>query len=847
MSSTRREFLQRSAAASAAIALGPLTPVGLNAGAETLFAADARRAEDPKVKAFEDRMLRARPVALNRVRVTGGPLATAQMVTARYLLSLDPDRMMAFYRVRAGLAQKAAPYEGWDGGGRNLTGHIAGHHLSAVSLMYLATDDERFKTRADYLVREMKEVQDRNGDGYLGALAGGREAFAALSKGDIRSGGFDLNGLWSPWYTLHKTFAGLRDAYRNTGNETALEVERRYAAWAEAVLAPLNDAQIQKMLNTEHGGMNEVLADLYADTGDKRWLDLSYRFEHRAFTDPLKRHQDNLSGKHGNCQIPKLIGSAARYGYTGDAADLLAASFFWDRVAQHHSYASGGHGLEEYFGPPDRLSARVDGRTCETCNVYNMLKLTRRLFSMRPDPFYADFHERVLFNQILASIDPEDGRTSYMVPVGRGVQQEYQDMQQDFTCCVGTGMESHALHGLGIYYESADTVWVNLFVPSSARLNLASATLDMKTGFPDGDSATLTLTMPAPASFTMAVRRPAWAGDGFTITVNGEKIEQPALATLHDPGAGGRSGAPGNEAVATASTYVELKRMWRSGDVIELALPKSVRLEPTPDDNTVAAIMWGPLVLAGDHGPRREDPSGDNGTGGDAPAVPVLVPGERPLREWIVPSAPRVGDFRAERVARVLAQTGAPGDVLLAPFYRTHRRYYSVYFDVLTATEFDARVAAIAAERERMARMEAATLAYVRPGDTALERESGYRSEPVDRPVGRAKGRTYRAGSGWFSFDLDVDPEARLAVVVTYLNELGLPPAAGAFDVVVEGTPIATFAPNDTATGFYLAEYAVPAALVQGKSRATVRFQASSSKGRIAPVFGVRVIRAGGA
>src|SRR5438477_8556398 len=244
----------------------------------------------------------------------------------------------------------------------------------------------------------------------------------------------------------------------------------KFAAWAEGVLAPMSDAQIQRMLNTEHGGMNEVLADLYADTGDKRWLALSYRFEHRAFTDSLKRHQDNLSGKHGNCQIPKLIGSAARYGYVGDTADILAASFFWDRVAQHHSYATGGHGLDEYFGFPDVLSPRVDGRTCETCNVYNMLKLTRRLFTFRPDAFYADFHERALFNHYLASFDPEEARSSYMVPVGRATQQEYQDMQRSFTCCVGPGMENHALHGAGLHFEGDDRAPVSTFAPSSAEL-----------------------------------------------------------------------------------------------------------------------------------------------------------------------------------------------------------------------------------------------------------------------------------------------------------------------------------------------------------------------------------------
>ncbi|HKW10866.1 MAG TPA: beta-L-arabinofuranosidase domain-containing protein, partial [Gemmatimonadaceae bacterium] len=360
MTHNRRRFLQATAATAAGVALRPAQPLGV------LGILPHAPGNERVV---------ARPVPLNKVRLTGGPLKHAQESAGKYLLELEPDRMMAFYRTRAGLAPKAKPYGGWDGPGRNLTGHVAGHHLSAVSLMYQATGDGRFKQRADYLVAELAEVQKKQGDGYLSALEGGREAFARLSHGEIKSAAFDLNGLWSPWYTLHKTFAGLRDAYRHTNNRTALQVETRFADWARGVLTPLNDEQVARMLNTEHGGMNEVLADLYVDTGDARWLALSRRFEHHAFTDALARGQDNLPGKHVNCQIPKLIGSAARYEYTGDAADLMTASFFWDRVAQHHSYATGGQGLDEYFGYPDRLSTRVDGRAAESCCVYNMLKL----------------------------------------------------------------------------------------------------------------------------------------------------------------------------------------------------------------------------------------------------------------------------------------------------------------------------------------------------------------------------------------------------------------------------------------------------------------------------------------
>ena len=835
MSSSRRDFLQRSAAAAAAASLAPV------ASAAPLFAEPVTRAtpETPAaIRAFERKMLHARPFPLGNVRVTGGPLKNAQDLTAKYLLSLDPDRMMAYYRERAGLKQKAEPYDGWDGGGRNLTGHIAGHHLSAVSIFHKVTGDARFKQRVDYLVTELKEVQDKNGDGYLSALEKGREAWAQLSKGEIRSAAFDLNGLWSPWYTLHKTFAGLRDAYRYTGSVPALAIELKFAKWAEGVLAPLDDDQLARMLNTEHGGMNEVLADLYADTGDKRWLTLSYRFEHRAFTDPLKRHQDNLSGKHGNCQIPKLIGSAVRYGYTADSGDLVAASFFWDRVAQHHSYATGGHGLAEYFGAPDQLSARVDGRTCETCNCYNMVKLTRRLFALKPDATYADFHERTLFNHILASIDDTDGRTSYMVPVGRGVAQEYQDMQRSFTCCVGTGMESHGLHGYGVYYESDDTIYVNLFVPSVAQSAERPVKLETETGFPDGDTATIRVTAAAPTAFTLAVRRPAWAGDGFSVRVNGTVVPTPPVASLVDAGAGGRRGAPGNEA-ALGSTFVRIARTWKTGDTVELALPKSLHLEPTADNKQVAAVMWGPLVLAGDLGARAEGP----GAARAAVPAPMLVPADRPVDGWVVPAGGRTGDFAAKGVGRAPASPAARTDVSFTPFHRTHRRRYSVYFDVLTEAEFAGRVASYSAERERLRRLEAATVSQIEPGDAQAEATYNYASEPADRRVDRTAGRANRGGNGWFSYDLPVEATAEMALVVTYFNEIGLPPTAGTFELKVGGATVGRFEPNAGATGFYDARYAVPATAINGRARVTVRFEAAPS-GRIAPIFGVRMIRA---
>ena len=788
--------------------------------------------KDAVTSTYEEITVKARPLELSSVRLLSGPLKQAQDLDAKYLLELEPDRMLAYYRRRAGLEPKDKPYGGWDGGGRNLTGHIAGHYLSAVSLMWAATGDERFKERADYIVKELKEVQDKHGDGFLNAQEGARECFDAVSNGNIRSGGFDLNGLWVPWYVLHKTLAGLRDAYRYNGNQTALEIEVKAAEWARGILAGLTEAQNQRMLNAEFGGMNEVLADLYADTGDKRWLDLSYRFEHRSFIEPLKRHQDILEGKHGNTQVPKLIGSADRYAYAGEPGDIIAAGFFWDRVVQHHSFATGGHGKDEYFGKPDMLSDRIDGRTAETCNVYNMLKLTRRLFSLRPDAHYAEFHERALFNHILASIDPEDGRTCYMVPVGRSVRHEYADMFRNFTCCVGTGMESHALHGDGIYYESGDKLWVNLYVPSTAQWAAAGVKLQMDTDFPEGESAKLKLTLESPGQFVLALRRPGWAGDGFSVKVNGKPVSEDVINPLREVPESGRRIA--DRRLQKSGSYVQLKRTWKTGDTVELILPKTLHLEPLPDNPRRVAIMWGPLVLAGDLGPERQGRRGER-AGYSRQRTPIFVAAERPVEEWLKPSGDKPGHFRSDGVGR-------ERDVDFVPFYRLHRRTYAVYWDLFTEPEWKVKQAEYAAEQERLRKLEAATVAYVQPGEMQPERDFNYQSLG-DAWVVRMMGRPGRWGRSWFSFDLPVEAERPMALVVTYCSDHHSRGRA-IFDILVDDRQVANQeVTRSSPARFYDVEYAIDSDLIKGKEKVTVRFQATEGN-VVAAIFGIRMIRA---
>ncbi len=811
--------------------------------------------QDPAVSAFEQRVVHAQPVPLDRVRLTGGPLKRAQDVTAEYLLSLEPDRMMAGYRLRAGLEPKAEGYGGWDAvDSRQLTGHIAGHYLSGISYMYAATGDERFKQRADYLVAEMKTVQDKRGNGYLGAIidrqgTDGAEIMRQVSQGNIRSGGFDLNGLWSPWYTLHKTYAGLRDAYRYTGNKTALEVEIKFAEWAASILDPMSDEQIQRMLNTEFGGMNEIMADLYADTGNKRWLELSYKFEHRAIVDPLKRHIDNISGVHANTTIPKLIGSADRFGYIGRGEDIMAAGFFFDQVAHHHTFATGGNSMGENFPLTDQLAVSMGSRGNETCNIYNMRKLTERLFAFCPDVHYADFLERIVFNHLLGSIDLETGATCYMVPVG-GNRREYADMQRSFTCCHGSGMETHAMHAMGIYYEMGDKLWVNLYAPSTVDWQSQGARLNVTTDLPLGQTATIKVSLPQAKELTLALRRPHWAREGFVAKVNGQVVAEPQVEAEDQTRGGrgymrrGRRGPAG----PPVSDYVVLTRTWRDGDAVELTIPKTLRTEATPDDDNRMAILWGPLVLAPQAdemmaGDETQRPAGRRRGGrrgrGSSAGLPVIVTQAESVSEWLEPVSGEPGAFVAAGVGHRATNPQQTYDVRFMPFYASHQQASFAYVDVLDPNEWVVRVETVT-EEQRQRQLDAITVGYADAGEMQGERDTNYRSS-TDRPVESLGVRHGRAGTGWFSFEMPVEADEPMALLVT-LNSSQQDGAS--FEIQVDGTRVATQSVVDrAASGFYDVRIPLPANLLAGKESITVRFR-STGDGRIPTVFDVRTIRA---
>ena len=459
----------------------------------------------------------------------------------------------------------------------------------------------------------------------------------------------------------------------------------------------------------------------------------------------------------------------------------------------------------------------IEGRTAETCNVYNMIKMTRALFALDPQIRYADFHERALFNHILGSMDPADGATCYMVPVGQGVVREYQDMEEDFTCCVGSGMESHALHGDGLYFESGDTLWVNLYAPSIADWKVAGVRLTVTTSFPEGEDAALTVGTAKPRRFTVALRRPFWAGEGFSVEVNGKAVK--------DPG--------------PAGTYVRITRKWKSGDKVALVLPKALRLEPLSGDPDRAAILWGPLVLAGDLGPvpprqPRDEAVATAETASRWPTTPVLVTAETSPDKWVTPAEGRPGVFRT-------SGAGRDRDVDLVPFYRLHRRVYAAYWDILTPGEWTERAAALKTAEEARRELEAATVAFAQPGQMQAERDlnmQGGKTSPV-----QMRGRYGRRAADWFSFDLPVDPASPLALVVTYNRDER---ADRAFAVLVDGRKVGEEriprrAPQEK-EGFFDVSYGLPAEAVAGKTKVTVRFEGVEGL-ETGTVFGIRVVR----
>ena len=593
---------------------------------------------EPQVYAF----------ALGDVRLLEGPFLTAMKKDAEYLYSLDADRLLYGFFTESGLETDAEGYAGWERDG--LGGHTLGHYLSATSMYYAASGDAEILPRIEHIVSEMARIQAERGDGYVGAIPGGDELWAKVRARDIQTSGFRLNGVWAPWYTLHKQFAGLLDAYWNTGNKDALQVAKQLADWAIDVTSALDDADWQKMMVCEYGGMNEALANLYGVTGEEKYLVLSRKFHDTAVLHPLAEGIPDLTGLHSNTQIPKIIGVARQYELIGDDSLKSVADFFWQQMVDDHSYVIGGNSMGEFLDEPGHLNDRLEATTAETCNTYNMLRLTRHLFTLEPKARYADYYERALYNHILASQDPDTGMFTYYMSLKPGHFKTYSTPEGAFWCCVGSGMENHVKYGEAIYFHDDDGLYVNLFSPSELNWKAKGVTVRQETRFPDEGRTRLVISTQKPTQFTLHLRHPLWADQAPVVTVNGK-----AVATPNNPG-----------------SYIELNRTFSDGDVVEMNIQMHLLMESMPDNPNRVAIMYGPIVLGGllgTEGMPAGGPFSDSDTAfieEPTPDVPVFVPPAGPLENWIKPIAGDPLTFHT-------VGAGRPQDVVLKPFYRIHR------------------------------------------------------------------------------------------------------------------------------------------------------------------------------
>jgi DUF1680 family protein len=763
----------------------------------------------------------AEPFPLSDVHLLDGPFKRAEQTNLRYLLAMEPDRLLAPYLREAGLPLKSESYGNWESGG--LDGHIGGHYVTALALMYAATGDEIALSRLNYMIDELKKAQDKNGNGYLGGIPDGDEAWKALASGHIKVDNFSLNDKWVPWYNLHKTYAGLRDAYIYAHNETAKAMLIKLSDWALQLTESLSDEQMELMLRGEYGGMNEIFVDVAEMTGDKKYLTLAKRFSHRHLLNPLLQQQDQLTGIHANTQIPKVIGFKRIADATNDKDWNDAAQFFWETVVEKRSVAIGGNSVKEHFHPADDFQPMIEEiEGPETCNTYNMLKLSKLFYQSSRDLKYLDFYERGLYNHILSSQHPDTGGLVYFTPMRPNHYRVYSQIDKAMWCCVGSGIENHGKYGELIYAHQGDQLYVNLFVSSTLNWRDKKIKLRQETTFPDSEYSTIHIE--DGGRFTLNVRYPNWvATKALTVRVN----DKPVKITAQ----------PGQ--------YVQIKRNWHRGDKVRVELPMHTRLESMPDQSNYFAVLHGPIVLAAKTQPfpteklqyfADDSRMGHIAQGQLCPldAAPTFVTDDKDFLQKITPVPDKPLTFRAPVMEGDKAR-----DIELIPFFRLHDSRYTLYWPLVSRTEFAPLQAANSVKEKARIALDAMTIDEVNPGQQ--QPESDHFLQTDDSDMGIHLGRHWRQAKGWFSYVLN-DPQHLAATLqVTYFSG-----DAGRFDIVINDKRVAEVELTARAgEEFYTVDYEIPASLVKaadGKLR--VKFVAK--EGSIASrVYYVRVLRDG--
>jgi len=586
---------------------------------------------------------KARPFPMKQVRLGEGPCKIAMEADRQYLHSLPPDRLLHTFRMNAGIPASTQPLGGWEAPDCELRGHYAGgHYLSACALMYASSGDEDLKNNANTVVRELGNCQNALKSGYLSAFP--VEFFDRLRE---------RQRVWAPFYTIHKIMAGLLDMYVYCGNEQALDMVQKMADWTAGYTGSLSYEHMQRILGTEFGGMGEVLANLYAVTGKEYYLEVAERFAKKQFLDPLAAHRDELKGLHVNTHIPQVIAAARYYELTGDRRYQDIAEYFWDEVVSERSYCTGGTSNGESWNTdPGILSTQLSTNTTECCCAYNMMKLTRHLFGWAPDARLMDYYERTLFNHRLGTINPEDGTMMYYLPLASGYWKTFGKPFDALWCCTGTGSEEYAKLADTIYFHDDDSLYLNLYIDSQLEWPEKGLRVKQETRFPEEQGTTITITSKNPAALAIKLRIPYWV-QGGSVKINGAVLP----------------------AFASPSSYLSLNRVWKTGDQVELSLPMGLHIDSMPDNQTIQAAMYGPLVLAGRFEAVAKEMSygGYEPKPGDEKKVPNIVADAGRPTAWIEPDANEPLTFHA---------VGQSQAVAVVPLYKVIHERYAVYWKV---------------------------------------------------------------------------------------------------------------------------------------------------------------------
>ena len=669
------------------------------------------------------------------VTLTPSAFKHAEEMDIRYLLGIDPDRLLAPYLKEAGLKPKAENYTNWENTG--LDGHIGGHYLSALTYMYASTGNQEIKGRLDYVISELKRCYDANGNGYISGVPGGKQIWKEISEGNIRAASFGLNDRWVPLYNIHKIFAGLRDAYLIYGSKECREMFIGLTDWMYRLTSALTDEQLQDMLRSEHGGLNEVFADAAAISGDARFMELAKRFSHKRVLEPLLKGEDHLTGMHANTQIPKVIGYKRIADLEGYEDWDKAAQYFWETVVDNRSITIGGNSVFEHFHPAENFESMLTSEQGpETCNTYNMLRLTKMLYATTGNTHYMDYYERALYNHILSTINPIQGGFVYFTPMRPGHYRVYSQPQTSFWCCVGSGMENHARYGEMIYSHKGDKeLIVNLFIPSV--LTWGKTVVEQVNSFPAEEGTTLMINPKKPAEFTVSIRVPEWTESArMNAKVNGEPVE----AVLEDG-------------------FLKIERRWAKGDKLSVDLPMCLRAVQLPDMTENYSFMYGPVVLAASLG--KDDQLGmyaDDSRGGHIAAGKKLPLNEMPLI---------VGD-KDDMLSHISKVEGKPltfkmtglaplkyKEMTLVPFSTLHECRYMVYWPLVSEQEWKERLAKQEADEKARIALELITADKVTCGEQ--QPESDHFSNVAESVNGDDNGRHWRmtGRNGWFSYILN--------------------------------------------------------------------------------------------